>query len=455
MRILLVQAVSTHDCGELVFPLGLARLAASIGDDHEVRGLDLNLNPFPWPELVEALQGFDPQTVCISFRNLDPLAGHLISFVPHLKTLAALLRKYAPAATVLLGGSGFTLFARRLMEEIPGVSAGFRGEADLSFPRLIQSLENPGKVRGALWRSRDGRIEENTGADGCHDLDALPLPRWEVFNPRRYARVNQYVAFMGVETKRGCPNRCRYCLYPALQGARLRLRSPKRVVDELELLREVHDVRLVHFTDPVVNQPAEHLRAICREILRRGLQIGWTGFFREDTLSGADVELYCKAGLATWYFSADGASEHALKVLGKDLGRDQILRAGRLAAESGVITVYHFLVNLPGETHHSVDETREFLDRLVELHHSTGNLGAVVINNLRLYPGATLTERIFKEGLADPAQDLLYPTYYNPPPWDHLRHELSARCMERSTLSYLARGRHAALKEGADARRSA
>ena len=62
----------------------------------------------------------------------------------------------------------------------------------------------------------------------------------------------------------------------------------------------------------------------------------------------------------------------------------------------------------------------------------------MVINNVRLYPGAPLTEYILKERLIDPGQDLLYPTYYNPPPWDHLRHELTAHCMRRSTVSYLA-----------------
>ena len=95
MRVLLIQAISTHDGGEVVFPLGLARLAAVIGGRHEVRGLDLNFNPFPWPDLVRTLDDFRPQVVGVSFRNLDPLAGNLLSFVPHLKTLAALLKKHA------------------------------------------------------------------------------------------------------------------------------------------------------------------------------------------------------------------------------------------------------------------------------------------------------------------------------------------------------------------------
>jgi radical SAM superfamily enzyme YgiQ (UPF0313 family) len=243
---------------------------------------------------------------------------------------------------------------------------------------------------------------------------------------------------MGVETKRGCPNNCRYCLYPTLQGCQLRLRSPERVVDELEFLTEAFKIKLVHFTDPVVNQPVGHLRSICREILRRRLDIGWTGFFREDCLSAEDMELYRKSGLATCYFSGDGASEWALDLLGKGLSRDDILHAARIAADSGVLTVCHFLVNLPGETQQTVDDTRALLDHLFEIHSKGGKLGAVVINNLRLYPGAALTDAILRNRLIDPSVDLLYPTYFNPPPWDSLRHELTALCMKKSTSNYLS-----------------
>lgn len=437
MRILLIQAVSTHDCGELVFPLGLARLAAAIEECHEVRGLDLNLNPFPWPDLLKILDEFKPQAVGISFRNLDPLAGNLTSFVPQLKTLAALIRQHASRARVILGGSAFTLFSRRLMEEVPEVDIGVVGEAEAVFPMLLEHFDNVGTVPGIIWRDEHGEVQTNRSSQIPVALDRQPFPRWRLFDPAHYQTQNRYVAFMGVETKRGCAHRCRYCLYPNLQGRHVRLRSPRAVVDELQALREEYNVELVHFTDPVVNQPPAHLQAICEEILRRRLPIKWTGFFREDSLAASDVELYCRAGLAAFYFSADAASDHALKILGKELSREQILGAARLAADSSIITVYHFLVNLPGEDEQSIAQTRELLDALFSIHASSGNIGAVVFNNLRLYPGAPLTEDILENGLIDSRADLLYPTYFNPPPRDHLRHELTAYCMQRIVADHL------------------
>ena len=436
MRVLLVQAVSTHDCSEVVFPLGLAGLAAAIGREHEVQGLDLNLDPFPWPGLVRTLDAFRPDVVGISFRNLDPLAGHLISFVPHLKTLGILIRQYAPEATVVLGGSAFTLFARRLMEEVPEVDFAVSGEAETAFPLLLQNLQTPGAVPGVLWRT-DGAREpgaasrsveiglqrrdrvrrggvvctpDNAQIVYCQDLDSLLLPDWRTFAPAYYQNRNRYVAFMGVETKRGCPNNCRYCLYPVLQGRRLRLRSPERIVDELETLQRDFGIRSVHFTDAVVNQPQEHLRDICKEILRRGLEIGWTGFFREDTLSEKELDLYSEAGLLTLYFSADGASDYTLKLLGKNLTMEQVLHAGKLAARSGILSVYHFLVNLPGETQGSVDQTYRLLDKLFSLHASRGNLGAVVINNLDYIRGHPLLRKF--SGIALSIPDWTYFTRF-------------------------------------------
>ncbi|MCB2186570.1 MAG: radical SAM protein [Deltaproteobacteria bacterium] len=433
MRVLLLQAISTPDSGEMVYPLGLARLGAALAPAHELWGLDLNLHPFPWPRVLAVLEEFQPQVVAISFRNLDPLAGILTSFVPPLQTLAGLVRAAAPEARILLGGAGFSLFAARIMAEVPQVDLGVVGEAEEVLPQLLACLERPQAVPGVLWR-------DNGGLAGglrrhCQGLGELPLPAWDLFPPGDYLARNRYVACLGVETKRGCPHGCRYCLYPTLQGGRVRLRPPTAVVDEIAALVTRYGVELIHFTDPVLNQPAGHLNAICRELLARGLKLGWTGFFREDALDPADLALWARAGLNTLYFSGDGASDPALSLLNKGLSLADLTRAAELAAGSGLIAVYHFLANLPGENQATADQARELLARLLATHARAGNPAAVVINNLRLYPGAPLTQEIMERGLIPRDTDLLYPVYFNPPPFDGLRHELTALATSPGALN--------------------
>lgn len=436
MRVLLIQAVSTTSGGECVYPLGLARLASVLREDHELRGLDLNLDPFPWPRVLTALNEFSPQVVCISFRNLDPLAGSLVSFVPQLKALAVLLKQQTPKIPLIVGGSGFSLFAERLMSEVPEIDYGLTGEAEESLPSLLGKLDSPGVVPGTVYR-KVGDIRSN---DACHiaDLTSLLEPDYGLFPAGDYRERNQYVTFMGIESKRGCPHRCSYCLYPSLQGNSVRLLPPEMVVDHLERLHYEQKVDAVHFTDPVLNQPAAHLRAICQGIMARGLNLGWTGFFREDCLEAKDLELYQKAGLSALYFSADGASDHTLGLLNKGMALEQVEQATQMAAASGIVSVYHFLVNLPGESPESVEQTWKLVEHILSWHDKADNPAAMVFNNLRLYPGAPLTDRIMQAGLMDLRTDLLYPVYFNPPPYDGLRHELTAQSIRPEHLGLAA-----------------
>jgi anaerobic magnesium-protoporphyrin IX monomethyl ester cyclase len=73
----------------------------------------------------------------------------------------------------------------------------------------------------------------------------------------------------------------------------------------------------------------------------------------------------------------------------------------------------------------------------LEIHGAAGNLGAVIFNTIRLYPGAPLTRKLLRKGLLDPRTDLLYPVYFNPPQWAHQLYELECRCHSAGVFSRL------------------
>lgn len=436
MKILLVQVPTSHlGAGERVYPLGLSRLSRLIPETYEKSALDMNLLADPWPELKNRLQTSSPEIVALSFRNLDPLAGHQTSYLSSLKTTAALVRRLLPDARILAGGPAFSLFGMRLMQEIPEIDFGLVGEGEAVFSRLVSPSINPAAIPGLIWR-KSGKLVQNPM--GPHPaLDNLPDMDLKAFPPADYTRGNKYVAAIGIEGKRGCNLQCGYCVYPSLGGCRMRLRSPFKIVDEMERLHHEHGIELFHFTDSVVNRPSTHFEAVCRELLKRRLKVGWTGFFRETHLTPATVDLAVRAGLAAIYFSADALTDHGLKVLDKRMTKADILHAARVTAECGILTMCHFLVNLPDETLAHAAEAMETLDQLLEIHEPAGNLGAVIFNTVRLYPDAPLTRRLLKSEILDPGIDLLYPVYYDPPQSAHLRHELEARCHAAGVFSRL------------------
>ncbi|MDQ7783852.1 MAG: cobalamin-dependent protein [Desulfomonilaceae bacterium] len=435
MRILLVQIPTSHlGAGERVYPLGLSRLSRLIPDRFEKQALDMNLQSDPWPALKQALLDFNPDVVALSMRNMDPLAGHQTSYLSSLKTSARMVRLLVPAARILAGGPAFSLFGKRLMHECPEIDCGLIGEGEGAFPQLLgsSSLES---VPGLIWRSSYG-LDDNPRGDHIN-MDALPEMDVDLFRPADYTRGNKYVAAVGIEGKRGCDLHCAYCVYPSLGGRKMRLRSPVKIVDEMECLNKEHGLSLFHFTDSVVNRPADHFEAVCREILRRKLPIDWTGFFREDTLTEQLTDLAVRAGLCAVYFSADALTEHGLKVLNKRMSKKDVLRAARITAAIGVLTMCHFLINLPGETRAHVAEARDMLHSILDVHHPVGNLGAVIFNNVRLYPDALLTSKLLNAGLLDPRVDLLYPVYHNPIGSAHVLHELEALCHVAGVFSRL------------------
>ena len=436
MSVLLVQVPTSHlGAGEKVYPLGLSRLSSTIPGGMEKHALDMNLFPDPWERLKTLLEETTPDVITLSFRNIDPLAGHHASYVSSLKTAARLCRHLVPNARILAGGPAFSLFAQRLMHEVPQIDIGLKGEGERVFPQLLAPVLNRRSIPGILWRE-EGQVRSNpmgtrTGMDDIPKIDVRSFP------PRDYTRGNTYVAAMGIEGKRGCDLRCGYCLYPFLGGARMRLRHPSAIVDEMEMLSREYKIRLFHFTDPVINWPLDHFEAICQALVQRKLSVQWTGFFREDALTPASLALAEKAGLAAIYFSGDALTDHGLTYLNKQMTKETLLNASRLTARTGMLTMCHFLFNLPGETDAHRLEAKQTLEDILDIHASAKNLGAVIFNPVRLYPGAPMTRQLIKSGDLSEKADLLYPVYHNPEPYAGLLHEFETICHTAGIFSRL------------------
>ncbi|NOX33051.1 MAG: radical SAM protein, partial [Deltaproteobacteria bacterium] len=380
-------------------------------------------------------EAFGPDVAVLSFRNIDPLAGCQTSYLSSLNTAAQLIRRLAPGARILAGGPAFSLFAKRLMREIPQIDIGLIGEGENVFPELLVPKNHLEKIPGIIWRNRD-RIVSNPPGPKI-SMDDIPDMDVTSFCPSDYAQANTYVAAMGIEGKRGCDLWCGYCLYPFLGGTCMRLRSPSKIVDEMEMLKKDFGIRLFHFTDSVINRPEDHFEQLCHELVNRKLDVAWTGFFREDSLNGKNMALALTAGLTAVYFSGDALTNQGLKMLNKKLTTKDILDAGKLTVENNILTICHFLVNLPGEDELSISESGKILDQLLEIHGPAGNLGAVILSPVRLYPKAPLTQRLIRSGKLDPGTDLIYPVYHDPEKFAHIRHEFEARCHSAGVLSRL------------------
>lgn len=436
MRTLLVQTPSVEGFSqEKVYPIGIVTLATHLKKaGYEIELMDMNIELDQFGALKEKLLNYRPEVVGLSLRNIDPLANKTSSLVPPFVVIAKMVAALLPEVWILAGGTGFSLFPERLMQEVPEIDYGIVGEAETSLPLLLASLDNPPALKGLCYR--EGKRVHINPPSKDYDMSRYLVPDRELLSLKFYDGINSYVPTIGIETKRGCSLHCTYCVYPHLQGKNLRCRQSSTVVDELEFLHKEYGVKTFHFNDPVLNMPAGHLEEICREILRRKLKITWSGFFREDHLDEKNIRLFEEAGCNCFSFSPDGLCDESLKVLGKKLSADDILKAATLAAQTDVCTMYHFMVNVPGENEQTIEKGMRLLDRIYELHSAKRNLGTLVLNNIRLLPGTPLAKLARKEGTIRPETDLLYPAYYNPHPYEALRYRLETYHMHKNVFMW-------------------
>jgi len=417
----------------MVYPIGVVTLASIIKDDHEVEILDLNVEVDPYKALKEKVVHFAPSAIFISLRNIDPLGNKMTSLIPQFGVAVKMISALNSEIKLIAGGTGFSLFPKKIMEMFPEITFGIVGEGENSIKPLLLNVDSPEEIKGLCYRKGDEVYMNQPSMD--LPMENYVIPDRDLVDMSKY-QSNTYVQSIGVESKRGCPFSCSYCVYPNLQGKKLRCREPKDVVDEIEFLNKEYGMERVHFTDPVVNIPAGHMEDICQLLIDRKVKVKWSGFFREDMLNEYNANLFVKSGCECFSFSPDGLTDEAMNVLGKNMTIDDVKNAVKIAAKTDILSVYHFMINVPGENEETVKKGRELIRWIYDEHSQNRNLGTVVLNNIRIYPNTPICDIAIEEGVIAKSTELLYPTYYNPEPYSTVRYEIEGEHLCRNIFMW-------------------
>jgi len=404
--------INTNRMTPPIGPLGVeyvAGAAARAGASVDV--VDLCLADDPDAALADAFSRREPRLVGLSFRNVDdcfwPSAQ---SFLPELKRTVDRLRELT-AAPIVLGGVGFSIFPERIVER-SGCDFGIRGDGEAAIGHLLDELGGKrrfDRVPGLVWR-RDGEVVSNGPA--WPEPLSLPTARDAIDNAAYFRRGGQ----AGVETKRGCNRGCIYCADPLAKGTALRLREPAEVADEVASLL-ARGVDVLHTCDSEFNVPVEHARAVCDELIRRGLgqRVRWYTYMAVLPFDEDLADRMRRAGCVGINFTSDAAAECMLQCYRQSHRREDIARAVGLCRAHGMAVMLDLLLGGPGETPETLAESIAFFKQV-----EPDCVGAAL--GMRIYPGTGAAEVVAAEGpMADNPSlrrrydgpvDLLEPTFY-------------------------------------------
>jgi radical SAM superfamily enzyme YgiQ (UPF0313 family) len=288
--------------------------------------------------------------------------------------VAGALRAASPECRIALMGTHSTAEPVECLELQEAVDFAVIGEADATVRNLIRHLRGDGvaslaEIAGIAWR--DGATPRvNPEGPKIEDLDALPWVSEVYFKHlhscyKRYfygANINPLIVIL---SGRGCPFRCTYCVVPqTLTGHTYRKRSAKDVVDELEFIKShFEELGEVFFEDDTFTADHQHVRAVCEEIISRGLKITWSGNARADVHADL-LKLMKQAGCRELCVGFESSSPEVLKNVRKGMRDGNPDRFMDGARKAGILIHGCFMVGNLGDTPETLEQTLTFAKHL-------------------------------------------------------------------------------------------
>ncbi|UCG47864.1 MAG: radical SAM protein [Phycisphaerales bacterium] len=383
--------INTNRMTPPIGPIGLDYIAgASRNAGIHTDVVDLCLADEPWKTLEDYFDGHSPRLVGLSFRNVDDCFWPSAEwFVPALAQTVRDLRGITDAP-VVLGGVGFSIFAREIVEHT-GADFGIRGDGEQATVALYHELGGSRRfeeVAGLVWRS-GGVVRCN--APAWPEPLSLSTRRDAIANRAYFEKGGQ----CGLETKRGCDRRCVYCADHLSKGRRLRLREPLEVADEAEVLLS-QGAGVLHLCDSEFNIPRSHAMAVCEEFCRRSLgeKLRWYTYMAVVPFDTELARVMRKAGCVGINFTGDSASSVILGAYRQRHVKEDLAAAVRLCRDNGIKVMIDLLFGGPGETRETAAETIEFVRRI-----GPDCAGAPL--GVRVYPGTEMADIVAGEGPAE------------------------------------------------------
>jgi len=300
---------------------------------------------------------------------------------PDLLELAKIVKSHSPHVKIVIGGMHATTFAKEILTNCSDIDYIAIGEGEKTIIALAASIKAKNEnllssIKSFAYKDKDGAIKINNETDYIEDLDSLPMPAWDLinlnefeinldhfYNPRNLPIKHRAFIF----SSRACPCTCNFCDIFLVMGRKHRKKSPKVVVDEIEMLNKNYGINYFSFNDENLTLNRAHILAICNEILKRKLIIMcdtpnglWINSLREEILAKMAEAGFVKATLAVEH----GDDYIRNKIIGKALDRKKIFEVARLLKKYKFMSTGYFIMGFPEDTNETLQNSYDMIDEL-------------------------------------------------------------------------------------------
>jgi len=320
------------------------------------------------------------------------------SFTPYHQEaleIARIIKEWDRRKVIIMGGAHVSSTPETVLQN-PLIDYVVLGEGEIRLPLLLEQIE-AGKKKGleaidGIGYRLNGEISVNPLRQFIPDLDTLPFPSRELFDPDRY-RMKKKRSTM-IITSRGCPHGCAYCSSHLVMGASFRTRSPKNIVKEMTECQNRYGIEIFDIEDDNFTFDRERARQLMALILATfgegRLELSAMNGISFASLDGELLQSMKKAGFKTVNLSFVSVDSSIKERMGRPEGMtgfDQILKS---AEQCGLHVVAYGIFGMPGQ------RMGEMVDTLIYL------MGKRVLIGPSVYyptPGTPLFERCKNDGI--------------------------------------------------------
>lgn len=360
---------------------------------HQTKLLVLGRNN--WKDSTELLKSsmeeFDPALVCFTAT---------FSQYPFIKKIAAFTKEMWADKFLIIGGVHTSLNPDEVIND--PFDALCIGEGEFPTLELCNQLEEKEAPHGIanLWiKSHDGKIERNETRDFLQDLDMLPFPDREIWEPWMKPQLDaEFAVLLG----RGCPYDCTYCSNHALRnvahGRYTRFRSHENIIKEIAFLHDNYSPRRIYLEIETIAVNKTWPMELCSQLeaynltIDNALQYGCN--FRISPQS-VDENLFAAFKKANFYkinIGLESGSEKIRReVLKRRYSNEDFLNVVSMARKHGLSVYVYNMLGLPGESLRDHMETVSLNRQCQPDAHYTSIFFP--------YPGTELYDICIKQGL--------------------------------------------------------
>lgn len=329
-------------------------------------------------------------------------------YFPFIRKVAGRIKEHRSDLPIAVGGIHPTLFYEDIIKHCNEFDYIAIGEGETQAVMLADAisenqLERISSIPAMVSRKNDGSCNLTPRKSFIRDLDKLPMPAWDLVDLGHYYRdhSNWYnpkghdiKISAPIMTSRSCPYDCTFCSSHRVMGRGLRLRNPKHVVDEMQMLYDQHGIRYFGFVDDNLTLNKKHILGICNDIIKRGMDIQFETIngYNLASLDAEIIDAMYRAGCIYAILPIEHGSDHMRnKIIGKNLPREKIYEVAELYKRYDILTRGVFIMGFPEETEFTLSETYKMMREL--------DLDMYLVFSLIPFPGTKIYRQTVRDGL--------------------------------------------------------